>query len=211
MIQFKYKHMSLKLTAIQFKNDFEKEIHRMNDNIWNSDSLSVVAMRGYEDHASLQCLLNHERMTRKVRNVIQNTIKTKLHQILMIYWNEFKKVRSLFRNIYYKTVKQYEENRLKIMNLIYTKIELNPSFEFESTGKQNSDTSIVESYEKIIDKFAPNETSLCHICFDNTINRVLTHSDGRACCICDSCESKLTSLKCPFCNLEYASVLRISL
>jgi hypothetical protein len=206
--------MSIKLSTKQFKDVLETKESLFNDNIWNSDRLATVALYLYERPNTLKPVLTHERMSKNVKEVIKDAIQTEYQQILSIYWNEFKIIRTIFKDVYFSTVQQYEETKSKLINVIYTQIELNPFFLISQEGQeQTRNKSIVELYLSFLYKFSPNEKLVCKICFDNPINRVLAHKNGHACCLCHECEDKLdsTNIKCPFCNVSYTSSLKIAL
>ena len=201
--------MSIKLSAILFQKAFARE-KWLDDSIWNSNTLSKLAMRIYDDYSCMKILKN-ERMTSGIRNAMQCSILTNIYEVLMIYWVDFKKIRNRFKEIYFNTIKNYEENKSKIINLIYTKIELNSNFVHHDEPEPEHEKSIVDSYETYLNLNVPNELLMCHICYNNTINRVLSHEDCRGCCICGECEQKLNSNMCPFCRTLYTSVIKITL
>lgn len=161
--------MSIKLNAILFQKAFSTE-KWIDDSIWNSNTLSKLSMSIHQDYSAMKILKN-ERMTSGIRKVIQSSILTNIHEILMIYWVDFKKIRNRFKEIYFNTINSYEENKEKIINVIYTKIELNPNFVHHDEAEDGK--SIVDSYETYLNQNVPNELLICNICYDNTINRVL--------------------------------------
>jgi hypothetical protein len=205
--------MSIKLSTKQFKDVFETKSKQLNDTIWDADRLASVALHLYEYPNNLKSVMTNERMTKNVKIVIKEVVQTEYQQILAIYWNEFKIIRNIFKDVYFSTVQEYEETRSKLINIIYTQFELNPYF-FRSHGErtETKHKSIVDMYLSFLYKFSPNEKLVCRICFDNQIDRVLAHKNGHACCICHECEQKLESriTKCPFCNVSYTS-FKISL
>jgi hypothetical protein len=142
-------------------------------------------------------------LSKHTKQYLENVLNIFNMIILKVYWEEFKTIRGVFKDLYMNALntKSYMKNNLE--NTIFQLFKNNEIKLKSEDLIYGLNTYVVETKDK--------EDIGCKICYNNKTTHILTH-ETHACTICESCINNFNlNTPCPFCRMNIENKLKLTI
>jgi hypothetical protein len=172
---------------------------KINNSLWTPERLSDLAMNIFLNFPDkIDNICRNTNMTSISRSVLKITLETEHIDVIRIFWKEFLRVQTQFKNGYKITIENIHIENTRKWTALIGFMEKNIAFD---VGSDECSTVIEYIETNTTDKH------LCKICFENNNSTVLVH-DTYGCQLCSQCACKITE-KCPFCMTSFICKIRL--
>jgi hypothetical protein len=175
----------------------------INNDLWTSLVLKNFGVYIFknENTLSVSKLFSLEILCKTLKKHVSDFLKITDSLILKIYWEEFKTIRLLYKEIYFTSLNEYLAYKDNLENEIFKLLKV-------SEIQLDSTKNVIDNIKLYIEDNSRKTDTECKICYDNNATHLLQHKK-HSCTICKECSQKILSSTCPFCKSKIEKTVKL--